>query len=67
MIRHLHKYIFYILIIFLVSCNSKEQEINLNNETETISMDSAKEEQLIEQTTDEDIDELIDILFETNN
>jgi hypothetical protein len=59
-----YSYIFFISVL-LVSCNKNitNNDIEKNNQNNNSSI---KEETLIDDTTDKDIDELIDILFDTN-
>lgn len=59
----------FLLLIFLFSCSNNItkndiEEINLDNKE--INIESSGSESLIDQTTDKDVDELIDILFDTN-
>lgn len=66
----LKKFNLLFLILFLFSCDESKMEptslesININNEE--IIIDTENQESLIDQTTDKDIDELIDVLFDTN-
>lgn len=59
----------FLLLTFLFSCSNNItkndiEEINLDNKE--INIESSGSESLIDQTTDKDVDELIDILFDTN-
>lgn len=59
----------FLLLFFLFSCSNNItkndiEEINLDNKE--IDIESTGSESLIDQTTDKDVDELIDILFDTN-
>ena len=63
------KYSYLFLLLLLISCtkdisNNEVKENNLDNKE--VIVDSIDEETLIDETTDKDIDELIDILFDTN-
>lgn len=67
------KRLFYLLLILLfISSCSKNRGLNNENDIENINLEindiiiDSSERDLIDETTDEDIDELIDILFETN-
>jgi thioredoxin-related protein len=68
-----------LILLFLFSCSNssdtleKEENDILIDDIENINLNESdillefQDEKLIDDTTEEDIDELIDILFDTNN
>lgn len=67
MIKHIYVFI---ISFMMISCTNKVtvEDINdINLDNNDILIDTSSWDSLIDQTSDKEIDELIDILFDTSN